>query len=126
MKAGRCWLRARRGDERKSDWVAMSRSKPLTPLAEALASYLKQSGFSRRLAQAGVVEEWPQLVGPQVARVTSPESVTPDGILRVRVATAPWANELSLMTPVILARVNAGRKGRIREIRWVAGPLDGR
>ena len=104
----------------------MAGRKSLTPLAEALASYLKQSGFARRLAQAGVVEEWPQLVGPQVARVTSPESVTPDGILRVRVATAPWANELSLMTPAILARVNAGRKAVIREIRWVAGPLDGR
>ena len=104
----------------------MTRSKSLTPLAEALASYLKRSGFSRRLDQAGVIEDWPRLVGPQVARVTSPESVTPDGVLRVRVATAPWANELSLMAPAILAQLNAGRKGRIREIRWVAGPLEER
>ena len=34
-------------------------------------------------------------------------------------ATAAWANELSLMTPRILARINAGRTGRVREIRWV-------
>ena len=34
--------------------------------------------------------------------------------------TAPWANELSLMTPQILARLNAGRQGRIRGIRWIA------
>ena len=32
-------------------------------------------------------------------------------MLRVRVATAAWANELSLMTPRILARLNAGRHG---------------
>ena len=52
-----------------------------------------------------------------------PESVSADGVLRVRVATAPWATELSLMTPRILARVNAGRQGRINPIRWIAGPL---
>ncbi len=45
-------------------------------------------------------------------------------MLRVRVATAAWANELSLMTPRILARLNAGRTGRVKEIRWVPGPLD--
>jgi hypothetical protein len=50
--------------------------------------------------------------------------VTQDGVLRVRVATAAWANELSLMTPRILARVNDGRQGRVKEIRWVPGPLE--
>jgi predicted nucleic acid-binding Zn ribbon protein len=64
------------------------------------------------------------LVGPQIAAVTAPESVTADGVLRVRVATAAWANELSLMTPRILARLNAGRSGRVKEIRWVPGPLE--
>jgi hypothetical protein len=37
------------------------------------------------------------------------------------VATASWANELSLMTPQIMARINAGRRTRIRGIRWLAG-----
>jgi predicted nucleic acid-binding Zn ribbon protein len=89
-----------------------------------LASYLKKSGFSKRLQQAGIIEEWAVLVGPQIASVTAPESVTQDGLLRVRVATAAWANELSLMTPRILARLNAGRTGRVREIRWIPGPID--
>jgi predicted nucleic acid-binding Zn ribbon protein len=93
-------------------------------MAEALASYLKQSGISKRMQQAGIVEEWATLVGPQIAAVTSPESVTRDGMMRVRVATAAWANELSLMTPRILARLNAGRTGRVKEIRWVPGPID--
>jgi predicted nucleic acid-binding Zn ribbon protein len=97
----------------------------VTPVAEALASWLARSGFGRRLEQASVVAEWPALVGPQIAAVTQPESVTPDGVLRVRVATAPWAAELGLMTPRILARVNAGRRARITEIRWMAG-RDGR
>ena len=98
--------------------------RPPATLADALASYLRQSGFSKRLQQAGIVEQWAELVGPQIAAVTAPESVTPDGMLRVRVATAAWANELSLMPPRILARLNAGRTGRVKEIRWVPGPLD--
>lgn len=93
-------------------------------LADALASYLRHSGFSKRLQQAGIIEEWATLVGPQIAAVTSPESVTRDGLLRVRVSTAAWANELSLMSPRILARLNAGRTGRVKEIRWVPGLPD--
>jgi predicted nucleic acid-binding Zn ribbon protein len=102
----------------------VNRRQPPSPIGEALASYLKQSGFSKRLQQAGIIEEWATLVGPQIAAVTAPESVTQDGLLRVRVATAAWANELSLMTPRILARLNAGRTGRVREIRWMPGPID--
>ena len=69
------------------------------PLADALTSYLKQAGITKRVQQAGIIEEWAELVGPQIAAVTAPESITPDGMLRVRVATAPWANELGLMAP---------------------------
>lgn len=93
-----------------------------TTLADALASYLRQAGLVKRVQQAGIVEEWAELVGPQIAAVTSPESVTPDGVLRVHVATAAWANELSMMTPRIMARLNAGRSGRVKEIRWMPGP----
>jgi predicted nucleic acid-binding Zn ribbon protein len=90
-------------------------------LADALTSYLKQAGLTKRVQQAGIIEDWAELVGPQIAAVTAPESITPDGLLRVRVATAAWANELSLMSPRILGRLNAGRSGRVREIRWVPG-----
>ncbi len=95
-------------------------SRP-TPLAEVLQAYLKRAGLVRRVGQAGVIEEWAELVGPQIASVTTAESVTPEGVLRVQVATAAWANELQLMTPQILARLNTGRTGRITAVRWVAG-----
>jgi predicted nucleic acid-binding Zn ribbon protein len=97
-----------------------------TPLADALASYLQKQGLIKRMQQAGIVEEWATLVGPQIAAVTVPESVTADGILRVRVASSAWAQELSLMSPRILARLNDGRKGRVREVRWIVGqPIRG-
>ena len=96
------------------------RGKRPTAVGEALRSYLARSGLATRLAQAQVIPDWPGLVGPQIARVTAPESVTPDGTLFVRVATSAWMTELQLMTPEILARVNAGRgAGRIATIRWL-------
>ena len=94
-----------------------------TSLADALASYLQKQGLVKRVQQAGIVEDWATLVGPQIAAVTEPESVTADGVLRVRVSTSAWAQELSLMSPRVLARLNDGRKGRVREIRWIAGGL---
>ncbi len=95
------------------------RGKP-TAVGDVLEGYLARTGLAQRLKQAQVVPEWPRLVGPQIAAVTHPESVTPDGTLFVRVATSGWMNELQLMTPQIMARVNAGRgPGRIRTIRWL-------
>ena len=95
------------------------KSRPVA-VAEALAGYLKRAGLARRIGQAQVIPEWPGLVGPQIAAVTTPESITPDGILFVRVATSSWMNELQLMTPDIMARINAGRgAGRITSIRWL-------
>ena len=94
-----------------------------TSFADALASYLKHSGLARRLEQASVLDEWPRLVGPQIAAVTEAESVSGDGVLWVRVATAAWAAELSLMTPTSLGRVNRERTGRIKSIRWLPAGL---
>jgi predicted nucleic acid-binding Zn ribbon protein len=89
-------------------------------VGEVLDAYLTRAGLGRRLAQAQVIPDWPRLVGPQIAAVTSPESVSPDGTLFVRVATSAWMTELQLMAPEIMARVNAGRgAGRIRIIRWL-------
>ena len=95
--------------------------KPV-PLAEALQAWIKRKGYIKRMDQAVVVEEWAALVGPQIAQVATPEAVSPEGVLRVKVATAPWASELQLMTPKIIGRLNTGRPARpITGIRWVVG-----
>jgi len=98
--------------------------KPL-PLGDALQAWIAGQGFARRLDLAAAIEEWPEIVGPQIAAVTRAVAVTPDGTLLVKVATHPWATELGLMTPRILARVNGSRQGRVLHIRWMVGPLDG-
>jgi predicted nucleic acid-binding Zn ribbon protein len=97
-----------------------TRSGAPATLSDAVSAWLSRTGIGARVAQATIIVEWPRLVGEQIAAVTEAESITPDGLLRVRVTTAAWANELSLMAPQIIARLNAGRQGRIRGIRWIA------
>ena len=88
-------------------------------LGDVMSDVLKKSGIADRVAQANVIPEWPGLVGPQIARVTEPLSVTPQGTLFVAVTTNAWMTELSLMEPDLLRRLNQ-RTGRlsIKKIRW--------
>ncbi len=101
-----------------------NRPQAPTAIAEALESWLKGSGLRKRMDLATAVDEWPELVGPQISAVTQAFAVTPDGTLLVRVATHAWATELGLMTPRILARLNGSRAGRVQHVRWMVGPLD--
>ena len=95
------------------------RGRP-TAVGDALHSYLRKSGLGERGAQAQGIPDWPRLVGPQIAAVTAPESVSPDGTLFVRVATSGWMTELQLQAPQIMTAINAGRgAGRIKTIRWL-------
>jgi predicted nucleic acid-binding Zn ribbon protein len=99
----------------------MSERKKRRPrqLGDVMADMLKQSGIADRIAQANVIPEWPTLVGAQIARVTEPLSVTPQGTLFVAVTTNAWMTELSLMEPDLLRRLNE-RTGnlQIKKIRW--------
>jgi predicted nucleic acid-binding Zn ribbon protein len=94
------------------------RNKP-ERVADVLAGFLKESGLAARVDQAAVIPEWAALVGAQVAAVTQPRSVTPDGTLFVWVSTNAWMTELSLLEPEILKALNSKEgRTRVRRIRW--------
>ncbi len=94
------------------------RRKPVT-IAEAVNGFLSRRGLARRVEQAEAVVDWPNVVGPQIASVTQPISITPDGTLFVAVSTHSWMNELSLMEPDLLAALNKGEgRDKVRKIRF--------
>jgi predicted nucleic acid-binding Zn ribbon protein len=94
------------------------RRKPV-PIAEALTGFLNHRGLSARVEQAEAVVDWPAAVGAQIAAVTTPISITPDGTLFVAVTTNSWMNELSLMEPELLKALNAAEgPARVRIIRF--------
>ena len=97
------------------------KKKPET-IGSIVATWMGESGLAGRIEQAGIIPEWPHLVGPQIAAVTSPQSVTANGTLFVQVTTNAWMTELSLLEPELLRSLNtkAGRTP-VRRIRWVWG-----
>ena len=98
------------------------RKKKPTPISSVVADWLGESGLAARVDQAAIVPEWPKLVGPQIAAVTIPKSITSNGTLFVAVTTNAWMTELSLLEPELLRSLN-GKPGRIpiRRIRWILG-----
>jgi len=88
-------------------------------VGELLPRYLQRSGISAKVEAASVVPEWEQLVGPGIAAVSEPRTVS-EGVLFVAVATSAWLMELNMMKGDILRRLNAGkREGRIEQIVFV-------
>ncbi|HZE09864.1 MAG TPA: DUF721 domain-containing protein [Gemmatimonadaceae bacterium] len=87
-------------------------------IANVVGAFLREAKLEERVEAAQVVPEWESLVGKQIATVTKPISVTPDGTLFVSVKTNAWMTELSLMEPQILRALNAkAGRSRIRKIR---------
>jgi len=66
---------------------------------------VKELGIAPKIAQYDVLAAWPEVVGPQIARVTKAERVE-NGILHVSVATAPWRAELTLKRREMIERLN--------------------
>jgi predicted nucleic acid-binding Zn ribbon protein len=94
------------------------RTKP-TPIADALKSFLRSAGLTDKVERAQVIVEWESLVGPQIASVTAPRTVTEDGTLFVGVRTHGWMQELSMRERELLARINAKpERAPIKRIRW--------
>jgi predicted nucleic acid-binding Zn ribbon protein len=87
---------------------------------DVLANVLQKAGIAARVEQAGIIPEWRSLVGPQIANVTEPQSISADGTLFVHVTTNAWMMELSLMEPELLLALNA-KPGRVavKKIRWL-------
>ena len=99
--------------------MSPAKKRPST-VGDVLAGVLQSSGIAERVEQAGIIPEWPGLVGSQIAAVTEPMSVAADGTLFVAVTTNAWMNELSLMEPELLRALNAkGGRAKVRRIRWL-------
>ena len=96
------------------------RKKKPEALGDLVANFLGGRGLADRVEQASVIPDWPRLVGPQIAKVTLPQSISANGTLFVHVTTNAWMNELSLLEPELLRSLNADAKRTpVRRIRWL-------
>ncbi|HTX45918.1 MAG TPA: DUF721 domain-containing protein [Solirubrobacteraceae bacterium] len=91
------------------------------PLALALDHVRDELEPDSLLAE--VQRAWPGAVGAAIAGEASP-SAERGGVVTVSCSASVWAQELDLMAPAILERLNSLlRTGRVSRLRCVALPL---
>ena len=73
---------------------------------ELVDKLLQGLGLDERLQQYKALIVWSDVVGPQIAARTRPIRIR-DNILEINVDQAAWMQQLQLMKPKILARLNA-------------------
>lgn len=96
----------------------MTRRRGQISLSDALDGYLKRIDKGGGLAQARIVEAWPEFVGPDIARHTAGLHVR-EGELVVYVDSPVWATELTAMSSRLLEGLNASLgKASVRSIRF--------
>lgn len=90
-------------------------------LADLLKDVLGRSPLRDGLERQRALDCWPDVVGEEIARHTKAVSIH-DGVLRIQVESAVWAQELVLLRPQILdgfaERIGARE---VREIRFHSG-----
>jgi predicted nucleic acid-binding Zn ribbon protein len=99
-------------------------------LGDLLGKLVKDRGWRKPAAHAGLFARWPELVGPEVAGHCRPVACQ-DGELVVEAESSAWATQLRLFKTQILARltseVGPGVVNRIRiqgpsQPTYVTGP----
>ena len=104
-----------------SSWSARPRRDDPQPLTAAVGGLLSARGWREKAAVGAVFGHWPDIVGPQLALHTKPESFE-SGELTVSADSSAWATQVRLMAPQILQRLGEELgHGTVRHIR-VNGP----
>lgn len=102
-------------------WSARPRREDPELLNSALGDLLSARGWQARAAIGTVFGTWPQIVGPQVAAHTTPESFN-NGELTVTADSDTWATQLRLLAPKVLQRLEEELgAGTVHHLR-VRGP----
>ena len=96
----------------------MSRRAP-RPLASALAPL--QEALAPATLLAAVQRAWPEVVGEAIAREAAPVAER-GGVVTVACSASVWAQELDLMAPLLIAKLNAAvTPAEVSRLRCVTG-----
>ncbi len=76
------------------------------PLSAAIGDLLDEQGWQLAAATGSVFGRWAQIVGPDLAAHTAPESLR-DGELTVVADSTAWATQLRLLASQLVRRLNA-------------------
>jgi predicted nucleic acid-binding Zn ribbon protein len=88
------------------------------PMHNVIDALIASLGIRQKLDQYSIIPLWPDIVGAQVAKVTSIERIE-NGVLFVHVTNAPWRNELTFRRKELLQKIHQTMNGDvIKDIRF--------
>jgi hypothetical protein len=74
-------------------------------IGNAIESAIRYLGIGRKLKDYEVLEVWPDIVGEQISKVTTPLRIE-HGKLFVHVTQAVWRNELVFLKSALIEKIN--------------------
>jgi predicted nucleic acid-binding Zn ribbon protein len=90
-------------------------------LGQAIGGLLDQQGWQQRAAIGSVFGRWAEIVGPDLAAHTRPDTYA-DGELAVTADSTAWATQVRLLAPQLVQRLAAELgDGTVRRVK-VRGP----
>lgn len=75
-------------------------------IGDLLTDYLRESGLEKQLLERQVVDKWPEVMGPAVARLTRSVELN-NGVLMVRISSAALKAQLFECRKEVVAKLNA-------------------
>jgi predicted nucleic acid-binding Zn ribbon protein len=72
----------------------------------AISSLVEDLGIALKIEQSKILDDWPAIVGEQIAKVTAAERLEA-GKLFVHVTRSTWRNELIFLKADLIAKINA-------------------
>jgi predicted nucleic acid-binding Zn ribbon protein len=113
--------RGRSADRRPASASRRERREDPQPLTAALDGLVSDQGWAMAAATGSVFGRWAQIVGPDLAAHTAPESLA-DGELTVTADSTAWATQLRLLAGQLVRRLNVELgDGAVRRVK-VRGP----
>ena len=98
--------------------------KNAASVGNLVQSILRQQGLDGKLREYRAWQVWDEVVGPQIAAKARPIRIR-EGILEVRVEQPVWMQQLQLLKPKILARLNERLEGAsIKDLYLRRGKID--
>jgi predicted nucleic acid-binding Zn ribbon protein len=106
--------------------MAVRRRKFFQQIGGTIQDLLANLDTGSHFELVRLIRLWPEVVGETIARRTEVAALK-FHVAVVKVSTAMWIQELNLMRPQILSRVNAAmRNDAVRDIRFVLGKMNRR
>lgn len=82
----------------------MNRFSRIETVGSILDAVLADSGYRTIARETALLQRWPAIAGMQIAAVAECERVE-DGIMYVRVSSAPWRQELAYLKQTLLDKI---------------------